>query len=206
MGAHDMGDHTVITKGDAVSDVEIKTARAQELAEQGKNTAEIAEAMGISENYVRNLQYPFDDLKINWRHNCLTSGPHDGRQEAVWKMPLRYAAMHIFTREDLKCLVLARIYNDAMQIVANNDKFDEAWADRVFNAAKERYDTVLQHKVGELTRYYDSPSFKQDMADAVERVMADKLNPFFEPLHHHDTINMLCRILGVPASIKASEG
>lgn len=204
MGAHDMGDHTVFTKGDAVSDVEVKTARAQELAEQGKNTAEIAEAMGVSENYVRNLQYPFNSLQINWRQNCLTNGPHDGRPEAIWQIPIRYAAMSVFDREDLKVLVLSRIYNDAMQMVANNDTIDEEWADLVVAIAKKRYDTQLQAKVGELTNYYNSENFKRDISDAVARVQVDKLNPYFVPLHTHDTINMLCRILGVSSSLMAT--
>lgn len=185
--------------------VEEMTAQAQSLAEQSKSTAEIAEAMGISENYVRNLQYPFNKNKINWRQNCLTSGPHDGRPEAVWNMPLLYACTTIFHRPLLKDLVAARIYNDAMQIVANNDKFDETWADRVKKHAQENYTRVVEAKISELNIYYQSISFGQDMADAVDLVSEDKLNAFFEPLHSHDSINMLCRILGVPASMAAAK-
>jgi hypothetical protein len=45
--------------------------------------------------------------------------------------------------------------------------------------------------------------FHSDMENIVELIERDKLNPHYEPLHPHDTINLLCRILGVGAEIKA---
>ena len=144
--------------------------------------------------------------EINWRQNCLTVDVHDGRPEALWTMPLLHAA-RIFRAESLKELVIARIYNDAMQFVKNNNDGDEIttqeWADKTKEYAENGYRRIFQHKIGELVRYYDSPSWERDVEGAVERVKENKLNPFYEPLHGHDSINMLCRILGSQASLKA---
>lgn len=140
---------------------------------------------------------------IDWRQNCLTAGVHDGRPEAIWNIPLLHA-VGIFRRHTLKGLVIARIYNDAVQIVDHNDKFDDEWATRVREFAEETYDSTLQHKVGELSTYYKSPRWEREQEDTVRRVIEDKLNPHYEPLHTHDTINLLCRIIGVSASQKAS--
>lgn len=145
-----------------------------------------------------------DDREIDWRQNCLTAGVHDGRPEAIWNIPLGYA-VQIYHREMLRDLVIARIYSDAMQIVEHNDKFDQAWALRVQSHAQKKYDHTLQHKVGELSNYYKSSMFESDSDGAVRRFAEGKLNPFYAPLHNHDTINMLCRIIGVRASREASQ-
>lgn len=144
-----------------------------------------------------------DTETIEWGYNCLTAGVHHGRPEAIWNIPLLHAA-RIMQRETLKSLVVARIYNDAVQIVDHNDEFDDAWATRVREAAEEMYDHALQHKVGELVRYYESSGWGMDQEDAVRRVIEDKLNPGYKPLHGHDSINMLCRIVGTRASREAS--
>lgn len=141
--------------------------------------------------------------QIDWRQNCLTAGVHDGRPEAIWKIPLGYAVL-IYNREMLRDLVIARIYRDAMQIVEHNDKFDQAWALRVQSHAQEKYDHTMRQKVADISRYYASPMFENDSDGAVRRFAEGKLNPFYAPLHDHDTINMLCRIVGVSASRAAS--
>lgn len=141
----------------------------------------------------------------DWSTNCLTAGIHHGRQEALWQLPLRYAALELFTKEELKQLVLARIFDDAMQYAEfGSEQFDEDWAKRVKADAEEHYDRVLQHKIGEIGNYYKSHSWRGDVERAIERVEVGKLNPGYQPLHGHDSINLLCRILGQPASIKAS--
>jgi hypothetical protein len=145
-----------------------------------------------------------DKPQINWRQNCLTEGPHDGRWEPIWNIPLMHA-ISIFRRQVLKSLVIARIYNDALQIVDHNNDFDNAWASRVREISEERYDNTLQLKVGELSNYYNSPGWELEQQEAVRRVIEDKLNPGYKPLHNHDSINMLCRIIGMSASIEASQ-
>ena len=144
------------------------------------------------------------NTEINWRQNCLTVGPHDGRPEAIWTMPLLQAA-RIFQAEPLKELVIARIYNDAMQMVeyGNEPRMPKTWADQTKEYADNWFRHVFQRKIGELTRHYDSPSW--DIEGIVERVKANKLNPNYQPLHSHDSINMLCRILGSQASRAASK-
>lgn len=148
-----------------------------------------------------------DKPRINWGYNCLTAGIHHGRPEAIWNIPLMHA-ISIFQHHVLKDLVIARIYNDAVQIVDHNDKFDNAynaWASRVREIAEERYDRTLQHKVGELSNYYNSPGWELEQQEAVRRVAEGKLNPGYAPLHGHDSINLLCRIIGTGASIEASK-
>lgn len=141
--------------------------------------------------------------EINWGYNCLTAGIHHGRPEALWNLPLLYAATVLFDKESFKEIVISRIYNDAMQVVTEKvdlARFDAAWAQRVRDHAEEHYDRTLQRKVGELSNYYKSPGFKGDVERVVDLVKDNRLNVFYEPLHSHDSINLLCRILGVSAS------
>jgi hypothetical protein len=141
--------------------------------------------------------------EINWAYNCLTGGIHHGRPEAIWNLPLGYATQ-IYSAAHLEDLVLARIYNDAMQFVKHGGaKYTQDWADRVKAVAKERYLQTLASKIDEITTYYQGRMFHSDMENIVELIERDKLNPHYEPLHPHDTINLLCRILGVGAEIKA---
>lgn len=146
-----------------------------------------------------------DATTIDWSQNCLTGGVHNGRQEEIWNIPLGYATQ-IFPKEALKDLVVARIYNDAMMLVQHGEGFTQDWADRLKAAAEEMYERTLQQKVGELEQYYKSHSFQHDILDAAERVERDKLNPRYAPLHHHDTINLLCRMIGVSSDYKAKKG
>jgi hypothetical protein len=81
----------------------------------------------------------------------------------------------------------------------------EAWAKKVKELAEERYSNTLQRKIGEISTYYKSSTYKNDVQGVVERVKDNRLNPRYEPLHPHDTINMLCRILGSSSSIEASK-
>lgn len=147
----------------------------------------------------------------DWSQNCLTQGIHNGREGAIWDIPLSYAAA-IFSGDTLRKLVVERIYNDAMQYVEQSPfvqkgteeayTFTQDWADAIKKHADTIYHSHLRQKVGEINKYYKTPSVQQDLDRAVAR--ADKLAPAYEPLHPHDTINMLCRIIGVSASIKAS--
>jgi|tagenome__1003787_1003787.scaffolds.fasta_scaffold20990117_66 hypothetical protein len=151
-----------------------------------------------------------DKPRINWRHNCLTPDIHDGRPGAIWNIPLGYA-VSIFSKESLQELVIERIYSDAMQFVEASPfvqrgtdvstEYTQEWAEQVKYEAERRYPTILQHKVGELSRYYKTPSWELEQQEAISRLKENKLNPYYEPLHSHDTINLLCRILGVSAEM-----
>jgi len=143
--------------------------------------------------------------KINWGFNCLTVGIHHGRPETIWNLTLVQAS-YMFREFTLRDLVLARIYNDAMQFVENGTPavvgpvIDQEWADKLRVYAEEHYRSTLQHKVGEISQYYQSGGWQDEQQRIVERVRANKLNPHFDPRHPHDSINMLCRILGTKAS------
>lgn len=149
--------------------------------------------------------------EINWGYNCLTQDVHHGRPDQLWNIPLNYA-IKLFSKDILKELVIGRIYNDAMQYVGRFEQkgtgetvtIDQAWADRVKQEAVKYYDRTLQHKVGEISLYYKEARFAEDMGDAARRNAEGILNWHYELLHPHDSINMLCRILGVSSSIKAS--
>lgn len=139
-------------------------------------------------------------MGIDWNQNCLTQGVHDGRQESLWQMPLGYA-QKIYGGSVLAEMVIARVYNDAMQVVehSSEEAFTKEWAERVKEIVSERFQDVFESKLKELSDYYKSSMFKRDTLDAVDRIERQKLNPNYEPLHHHDSINLLCRILGVSA-------
>ena len=142
--------------------------------------------------------------EINWRQNCLTVGPHDGRPEALWTMPLGYAKL-IYGQDVLKDLVVSRVYNDAMQMVEHGDapRMPTIWADQTKEYAENWFPRILRQKLVELDQYYTLPNREHAIEGVVERVKANKLNPHYQPLHSHDSINMLCRILGSQASLEA---
>jgi hypothetical protein len=185
---------------------------AKNMRSEGKTNLEIAQAMGISENYVRNLVHDGDEY--DWGYNCLISGIHHGRPESIWNIPLLYAATTVFQRDVLKELVVSRIYNDAMVYVERSPfvqketdattSFTKEWAERVKELAEERFLNTLKVKIGEIKRYYDSPDWMSEQKHSARLVTENKLNPGYEPLHSHDSINMLCRIIAVSASIQAS--
>lgn len=147
--------------------------------------------------------------EVDWTQNCLTAGIHTGRLGALWSIPLGYAVI-IFRAEYLRDLVIERIYNDAMQYVEQSPfvqkgteatyTFTKEWAEEVKAKAEELYPNTLQRKVGELSKYYQSPGWEIEEQDLARRVRENKLNSLYEPLHGHDTINLLCRIIGVSAS------
>lgn len=151
---------------------------------------------------------------INWGYNCFTGDVHHGRPESLWKLPLLQAALQMFGADELKELVIARIHNDAMQFVTASPfiqkgtgattRFTQEWADKVKECAEAKYRNVLQQKIGEISNYYNSPTWKNDQKDVVERLKANKLNSHYEPLHDHDSLNLLCRILAVSADIQVS--
>lgn len=154
-----------------------------------------------------------EESKINWRQNCLTVGPHDGRPEALWRLPLLQTT-HMFTLEQLQELVVDRIYNDALQFVGTTltqqgtgmtVRITQAWADQIREYVRPVILPIYQKKVGEITEYYQSPEFKRDFSFVIGLNKAGKLNPRYQPLHSHDTLNLLCRIVGTSGSIEASK-
>lgn len=154
----------------------------------------------------------------NWSFNCLTGDVHHGRPEKLWNLPLIYA-VEIFEMEDLRAIVVARIYNDAMQYVEcspftqrGTDKtvvYTQEWADRVKTASEELYSELIETKVKELGAYYGSSHRQSDIQNpdygVVALVKQNKLNPHYEPLHSHDSINLFCRILAHSAMYKADK-
>jgi hypothetical protein len=90
-----------------------------------------------------------------------------------------------------------------MQMVEHGDaKFDQAWANRVKAFAKERYLQTMR-KIDELSDYYLSPHVPSATSRTSSNWSSEQAQPHYEPLHSHDTINLLCRILGVGAETKA---
>jgi hypothetical protein len=144
---------------------------------------------------------------INWGFNCLTMGVHHGRPEEIWNIPLGYA-VQIYARDVLEEMVVSRIYNDAMQMVEHGvePRPTKEWADRVKELARERFEMTLDDRVRGLSEYYDSRSWAYDTQDVAERIGRNKLNPNYAPLHSHDSINQLCRMVGVGSSIAAAKG
>lgn len=187
--------------------------RMRELKVAGHTESEIAQIMGLRTPVVRSIFAKESEQQINWRFNCLTDGVHDGRPEKIWNLPLLQTT-HMFSPVQLQQLVVDRIYNDAMEMVRHGValrqketdavwRFDQAWAEEVKEIAAPRVLPVYQNKVGEITTYYRTVGAKRDFDDVIERNKENKLNPFYEPLHGHDTLNMLCRIVGTNADRKA---
>lgn len=140
---------------------------------------------------------------INWRLNCLTTTVHDGRPETIWNLPLHQAFM-MFGTDGLRQLVVARIYNDAMQFVERGDTNQE-WAAKVAALAEENFDELLTKKLSEITNYYSTSRWLRDVEDVIEVVKKNDLNPHYQPLHGHDSVNLLCRILGQSCMYKAEK-
>lgn len=145
---------------------------------------------------------------LNWGYNCLTPGIHHGRPETIWNLPL-FQAAYMFGENELRELVLARIYNDAMQFVEYADIVSTVsttpeWAAKVKEHSEEIYLHTLKRKIGEIAKYYQSPQWQHEQQGVVERVQKDKLNPHFDPRHPHDSINLLCRIIGTSAEREVS--
>lgn len=146
-------------------------------------------------------------VQINWGFNCLTSGIHHGRPEIIWNLPL-IQATRMFNDEELEDLVVTRIYKDAMQFVENahpaHPITTSQWAEKTKALAEERLSAVLTQKLSEIEHYYTSATWHRDVEDAIKWFAEDKLNSNYQPLHGHDSINMLCRILGQSASLSAA--
>lgn len=145
--------------------------------------------------------------KIDWTQNCLTQGIHNGRDGELWNMPLGYAAQHVFRAATLRELVIQRIYWDAVQFVEHGDlSFTMAWALDVKNRAEELYPARLQVTIGKLSNYYKSEQWGREQEQVAQIVRQNKLNENYAALHTHDTINQLCRQIGVSASAYAEKG
>lgn len=146
-----------------------------------------------------------DRPKVNWGFNSLTPTVHHGRPEAIWKLSLMQT-VYMFSPSQLQKLVVDRIYNDAMELVKHGVEPDgptQEWAERVKQAAGPLVLPTYQRKIGEISTYYRSMMFKRDFDDAIARNENDRLNPNYQPVHDHDSVNMLCRIVGHSAMDKA---
>lgn len=145
--------------------------------------------------------------EINWGYNCLTAGIHHGRPEAIWNLQLSQAVI-MFDADSLRELVLTRIHKDAVQFVENSHPdhpiTTAEWAEKTKTRAAELYLNVLSRKIGEISHYYASATYQRDIQDVVKWYKEDKLNSNYNPRHGHDSINMLCRILGQSASLSAA--
>jgi hypothetical protein len=140
---------------------------------------------------------------INWGYNCLTQGIHHGRPEQIWNIPL-FQALMMFDNAGLKKLVVERIRKDARQMIDHGTTdLPEDWPSKVAELAEITFNDTLTAKLGELEAYYDSPEWYSGMRAALEVYEQGQLNPNYQPLHSHDSINMLCRILGTSCSVKA---
>jgi len=154
-----------------------------------------------------------NDTKVEWSYNCLTAGIHHGRPETLWNLPLLQATV-MFSIDELKEMVIARIYNDALQYINHSHfvqkgtgaivKLPQEWADQIKQIADELYLDVLKTKLMEISQYYASSFWHNDVEGVIERIKANNLSSNYYPLHSHDTINMLCRILGTSSSQKIS--
>lgn len=173
---------------------------AKTLNDKGFANAAIAHIMRIDESTVRTL-LETPEL-IEWGYNCLTAGVHHGNPGKLWHLPLLYA-VQLFSAEHLEALVVTRIYNDAMQFVESDSATPE-WAEATKQHAKERFRTTLQYTVGEISRFYKDPARQDSVARVVRLNQENKLSLSYEPLHGHDSLNMLCRILGTKCSRMAS--
>ena len=142
---------------------------------------------------------------VEWGYNCLTAGIHHGRPEPLWNMPL-LQAIRVFPGDVLFDLVMTRIYNDAMQYVEYGDKPapSQEWARTVKMLSANKFARVLKSKTDEIIKYYDSTGWELQSQELVQRVQDNKLNPAYTPLHPHDSLNLLCRIIGVSCSQEAS--
>ena len=174
------------------------------LNEKGYPTPAIAHILRIPESTVHSMISSEDKPEIEWGYNCLTQGVHHGRPEKLWNLPLIQAA-HMFSGDQLRELVVYRIYTDALIYVncGVEPRPSEEWAEKVKKFAEDLYSNVFQRKIGEVSEYYRSSECTRDQLKVIERVKDNRLNPNYEPLHPHDSINMLCRIIGTSASIQA---
>jgi len=198
-----------------------KLARTRQMIGEDRSISEIAKELDVSEYEAENMvkfikvKGPQKSQKeIEWGYNCLTQGVHHGRPEKIWNLPLGYAVL-IYGQDALKEIVVARIYNDAMQYVDNSPfvqkgtgatmEITSEWANRIKEIAEDKFLDTLKRTDRGLADYYTSSQWRTDIQGIDDLVKQDKLNPHYEPLHSHDSINLLCRIIGVSASIQASK-
>lgn len=189
----DIGEATITVDGGMSFDVQ--------LDDEHKDIETAAFNVPMRFTYLNLPDKPF----VNWTWNCLTDGIHNGRPEAIWKLSL-IQTTYMFTPAQLQQLVVDRIYNDAMQIAEHSDNpsMFEKWAEKTKEIAGPMVLEIYQRKVAEITEYYRSRMFKGDLDMAIELNKNNKLNPRYEPSHGHDTLNLLCRIVGDSAKRQAS--
>jgi hypothetical protein len=151
---------------------------------------------------------------IDWTQNCITRGIHNGRPEPIWNLPLTTVRV-AYPSDELKELILDRIYQDAMQYVDNSPfqqegvdevvRYEQSWAQELRDKAKEIYQVWLERKLGELLHFYTSPTWRETIHGTVQLAKEGKLNKHFFPLHSHDSINLFCRILAIQAVLEISK-
>lgn len=144
---------------------------------------------------------------MEWGYNCLTSGIHHGRPEAIWDLPLQYG-ITMFEFDGLKKIVVARIYNDAKQFVdhapTDHNITTPEWAIRVRDLAEEQFEDFYNRKLTEILEYYSSAGWTTTAHGIISQIQTNTLNVHYNPRHAHDSINMLCRILGTSCSREAT--
>lgn len=192
----DVGEVTVKVDGKMTFDVK--------LDEEHKDVEMASFEVPMRYTYVNRPDTP----RPNWGYNCLTTTVHHGRPEAIWKLPLRHAAQ-MFGIDGLKQIVVARIRNDAQMFVDHSIDvpadlpFELAdMPDKLAELAEFYFLPTFGRKLTEINDYYDSIAWRKDVEEVIVWLQEDRLNPHYQPLHSHDSINMLCRILGQSVEYK----
>lgn len=142
-----------------------------------------------------------DTPQPNWGFNCLTSAIHHGRPETIWNLPIRQAAL-MFGIDGLKEIVVARIRNDAQIFVEHGTDVPADLPAKLADLAAFYFLPTFGRKLTEIEEYYDSIAWRKDVQEVIALIQEDTLNPHYQPLHSHDSINMLCRILGQSVEYK----
>lgn len=191
----DIGEVTVKVDGGMTFDVQ--------LDEDRKDMAMAHFVVPMRYTYLNRPDTPMSP--VYWSQNCLTFGDYHGRSEPIWNLTL-FQAVKMFQADELKTMVLARIYNDAMMYV-NHSPFvqkgtgktmsmSQEWADKVKELAETYYLNNLKVTIGKASRHYKSENWELEQHNIVELIKADNLNPGYTPVHEDDSINMFCHILG----------
>lgn len=133
--------------------------------------------------------------KVNWGYNCLTAGVHHGRQTDTWREPLK-GLLDNLTVGEIMQTVSQRIKDDAQQYA------DVGMLECGVDAVMIEFNKIdfgewyLLHLVA-LEGHY-----KQLGMPLGERYMEDRPTLYMHQLDQ-DSLNMVCRILGQRACIRA---
>lgn len=138
-----------------------------------------------------------------WGYNCLTAGIHHGRPDQLWNIPLRQIAQ-MFTVEEIKDLIVTRIYQDAM-VYVRKASFSKDWADLVQELAKHMAMDTFNRTLDTVTHYYGTVQWSRSVEHMLELLHAGTLSMHYKPLHSHDSLNQVCRAVGTSCSIEAAK-